>query len=110
MVNKINHQGVNCSFKPIGKTAQSSVELGRWKTERSAKDVTSIFVFLGKVDNGKFPKLENMELLTMDDTNEANIGKNTTGVDTSILAECQSEHEIKKARKGEIDGTDSQDK
>ena len=51
-----------------------------------------------------------MELLTMDDTNEANIGKNTTGVDTSILAECQSEHEIKKASKGEIDGTDSQDK
>ena len=47
----------------------------------------------------------------MDETDEANIGENTqTGVGTSILAECQSEHEIKKANKGEIDGADFQDK
>ena len=46
----------------------------------------------------------------MDDTNEANMGENTTGMGTNIVAECQSEHEIKKANNGEIDGTDFQNK
>ena len=62
----------------------------------------NFYFFLGKVDNGKFPKL-----LTLD-KDETNIGENTTGNGTSILAESQPEREIKKEI--EIDGKDFHDK
>lgn len=63
-----------------------------------------------KVGNWEFPKLQNMDPLAMDKTDEANIGENTTAVGKSILAECQSEHEIKEANRGEMDVTDFQEK
>jgi len=50
-----------------------------------------------------------MELLTLD-TVETNMGKNTTRIGTSILADSQPEQEIKKVNKGAIDGKDFQDK
>lgn len=73
--------------------------------------INKISFFLGKVDNGKFPKLriQNMELLALD-TVETNTGQNTTGIGTSILADNQPERVIKKVNERQIDMKDIEDK